>query len=162
VNGYEYNALHSLNDYDIIANSIDRPILPTLRKREISIDGKHGTYSFDDNTYENRPITVEIKYIGESFNALRLHMRDISAWLSQTTYKKLIFDDEPDKYYLAKIYSAVSLELFWKLGKATIQFECQPFALYVESSGDDLAWGDDVPWGSEFTWDNVDFHTIKL
>jgi predicted phage tail component-like protein len=136
--GFEYNGAHSYTDYNIIAKSVNRPILPALIKRELTIPGKHGTYDFGDNTYENKIITVSIHYVGTSFNGLRLHARDIAAWLSQTVYKVLIFDDEPDKYYLAKIYNSVGLENFLRLGKASLQFECLPFAHYQVTSGEDI------------------------
>ena len=157
-----YNALDSYADFQIIAKSIDRPILPALRKREMTIPGKHGTYSFGGNTFANRIISVAIQYVGTSFNDLRLRARDIAAWLSQTSYKELIFSDEPDKYYLAKIYDPVGLENFFRLGKATIKFECQPFALYVVTSAEDIYLDDDVPLDADIILDSGDDYTISL
>ena len=51
----------------------------------------------------------------------------MAAWLSGAG--KLIFDDEPDKYYEAKVYEAIAIEHM--LRKITVQvvFECKPFAL---------------------------------
>ena len=147
--GFEYNSLHSYNGFNIIAKSVNRPLLPALNKREIAIPGKQGTYDFSENTYANRIISVLIQYVGSSFNDLRLRARDIAAWLSQTSYKELIFDDEPDKYYLAKIYGDVGLENFFRLGKATINFECQPFALYQVSSGEDIVLDSNIPLDSD-------------
>lgn len=162
MSGFMFDNLHSYDDYDIIVNSVNRSFLPGQRKRELMIPGKHGTYDFGNNTYDNIIIPVIIQYIGSSLNDLRLRARDIAAWLSQTSYKKLIFDDEPDKYYLVKIYSDAGLENFFRIGKSSIQFECQPFALYQESSGTDLTWGTDLPWGIEDTWGNADNYTIPL
>ena len=158
----EYNALDSYADFKIIAKSVDRPILPTLRKREMTIPGKQGTYDFGGNTYDNRIIPVLMQYVGATFNDLRLRARDIAAWLSQTSYKELIFSDEPDKYYLAKIYDPVGLETFFRLGKATIQFECQPFALYVVTSAEDVYLDDDVPLDSDSILNSGDDYTISL
>lgn len=157
-----YNSLDSYADFRIIVKSVDRPILPALVRREISVPGKHGTYDFGENSYENRIIIVEIKYIGTSFNELRLRARNIAAWLSQTTYKELIFSDEPDKFYLAKIYDPVSLENFFRLGKATVQFECRPFAMSVVTSAEDVYLDDDVPLDSDILLDSGDDYTISL
>ena len=157
-----YNALDSYADFQIIAKSVDRPILPAMRKREMMIPGKHGIYDFGGNTYDNRIIPVLMQYIGASFNDLRLRARDIAAWLSQTSYKELIFSDEPDKYYLARVYASASLETFFRLGKATIQFECQPFALYVVTSAEDVDLDDDVPLDSDILLDSGDDYTIHL
>ena len=157
-----YDGLDSYTDFQIIAKSVDRPILPALRKREMAIPGKHGTYDFGGNTFDSRAITVQLSYIGTSFNELRLRARDIAAWLSQTSYKELIFSDEPDKYYLAKIYDPVGLENFFRLGKATIQFECQPFALYVVTSAEDVYLDDTVPLDSDILLNPGDDYTIHL
>lgn len=157
-----YNALDSYADFKIIAKTINRPILPGMRKREMAIPGKHGTYSFGSEVYDNRIISVAIAYVGATFNDLRLRARDIAAWLSQTNYKELIFSDEPDKYYLAKIHDPVGLENFFRLGKATIQFECQPHALYVVTSAEDVDLDDDVPLDSDIILDSGDDYTISL
>ena len=124
----KYNNKNSYDDYGFIVKSVDRPILPTLRKREIVIPGRHGTWDFEGNTYENRIISVEFKYRGTTFNDLRLQARDIAQWLSQTIYKELIFSDEPDKYYLAKIYDSIGLQNILRAGQGSIRFECKPFA----------------------------------
>jgi len=157
-----FDALDSYADFQIIAKSVDRPILPALRKREMAIPGKHGVYDFGLNTFDSRIISVLIQYIGATFNDLRLQARDIAAWLSQTSYKELIFSDEPDKYYLAKIYDPVGLENFFRLGKATIQFECQPHALYVVTSAEDVDLDDDVPLDSDLILDSGDDYLISL
>lgn len=156
-----YNAVSS-NTYDIVAKSVNRALLPTLTKRELSIPGKHGTYDFGNNTYQNRIITVNMQYIGASFNNLRLNARNIASWLSQETYKELIFSDEPDKFYYAKIYGQVALENLLRLGKATIQFECQPHALLVVTSAEEIYLDDDLPLDMDLILDSGDDYTISL
>ena len=158
----EYNELNSYDDFQTICKTIDRTMLPAMRKREMAIPGKHGIYDFGLNTYDKRIIPVLIQYVGATFNDLRLRARDIAAWLSQTSYKELIFSDEPDKYYLAKIYDPVGLETFFRLGKATIQFECQPHALYVVTSAEDVDLDDDVPLASDILLDSGNDYTISL
>ena len=160
--GFEFDGLNSHVEFQLIFKSIDRPILPTMRKREMVTPGKHGTYDFGLNTYDKRIISVLIQYVGATLGDLRLHARDIAAWLSQTSHKELIFSDEPDKYYLAKIYDPVGLENFFLLGKATIQFECQPFALYVVTSAEDVYLDDGVPLDSDLILDAGDDYKISF
>lgn len=126
--GFTFNNIHS-STYGIVAKSINRPLLPVLRSRQLVIPGKHGTYDFADNTYENRTIEVGLKYIGTSFEELRTRARQIAYWLSGVNgNKNLVFDDEPDKYYAGKIYSDVGLQNLFRIGECTIQIECEPFA----------------------------------
>jgi len=127
--GFTYNSKHSYNDYGIIAKSVNRPILPNLIKKELIVSGKSGSWDFNSNQYENRIITVDISDIETTIANLRINARVLAAWLSQTEYKQLIFDDEPLKYYLAKVYSAVDFENIKRLGKGKLIFECQPFAI---------------------------------
>lgn len=131
---FTYNSISS-NTYSIIAKSVNRPMLPVLRKRELVIPGRHGTYDFGDNTFDKRTIEVELRYVGTSFSELRTRARQISDWLSgYDGEKNLIFSDETDKYYVAKIYSEVGLSNLFTIGEATVQFECQPFAYAVTES----------------------------
>jgi len=159
---FSFNSIDSYADFQIVSKSVDRPILPSLTKREISVPGKQGTYDFGGGTYENRIVSVDIQFVGTSFNDLRLRARNIAAWLSQTTYKELIFLDEPDKFYLARIYDPVSLENFFRLGKATVQFECRPFAMCVVTSAEDVYLDDDLPLDSDILLDSGDDYTISL
>lgn len=125
---FTYNGISS-RTYGIVAKSVNRPILPTLRKRELVIPGKHGVYNFGDETFEKRIIELELRYIGTNFNELRSRARQISYWLNgYSRNKNLIFSDETDKWYTAKIYSEIGLSNLFRLGEATVTFECEPFA----------------------------------
>ena len=126
--GFTYNSIKS-TAYNIVAKSVNRPMLPILRKRELVIPGRHGAYDFNDNTFDKRIIEVQIKYVGTSLTELRTRARQIAYWLSGFSgNKNLIFDDETDKYYVAKIYSEIGLSNLFRIGEATLQFECEPFA----------------------------------
>lgn len=132
-----YNNLYSYDDFRIIVKTVNRPLLPTKRKNEVTIPGRNGTYDFSDDTYENVVIPVLVQYIDETFEDSRTRARAIAAWLSQASYSPLVFTDEPDKYYLAKIYDAASLDAIVDLvpgGKATVNFECHPMAYSIDAN----------------------------
>jgi predicted phage tail component-like protein len=150
---FEFNSIVS-SDFDIVTKSINRPLFPTMTPRTIEIFGKNGLYDYGANTYSTRKITVQIQYIGTSFVELRQRARDIAAWLRTTTWGKLIFDDEPDKFYYARVYGQIDFENLRRLGTCSVEFECQPFAFCMVDTGDDLTWDDfDAPWMVEgITW----------
>ncbi len=132
--GFSFNGI-AASTYSIIAKSANRPLLPALRSRELVIPGKDGSYNFGGSKYENRFVEVDIKFIGTSYTELRSRIRSIASWLSSTgDYQELIFDDEPDKYYKAKLYSEVGLQNFFRVGEATLLFQCEPFAYAVTAS----------------------------
>jgi predicted phage tail component-like protein len=159
--GFTFNSIDS-SDYGVYMLSKNRALLPSMRKREIVIPGRHGTYDFSDNTYDNRLIEVEINYLGSDFNDMRLTARDIAAWLSQQDYCKLQFDDESDKYYLAKIYDAIGLENIQINGKATLVFECQPHALSIVTTAEDIYLDSDVALDMDLILDSGDDYIISL
>lgn len=131
-----YNSLYSYDTFGIIAKTVSRPLLPPARRSEVVIPGRDGSYDFSDDTYDNIIIPVVIQYADETFEDLRTRARRIAVWLRQASYKPLVFTDEPDKYYLGKIYDAVSMEKIVNLAPgeiATVNFECQPFALSLVS-----------------------------
>jgi predicted phage tail component-like protein len=159
--GFTYNNIKS-SIYGIVAKSVNRPLLPVLRKRELVVPGKHGSYDFSDNTFENRIIEVELKYVGTSFAELRTRARTIAYWLSgYSGTKNLVFSDEPDKWYVGKIYSEIGLANLFKLGECKVLFECEPFAYADYDEYDETYYYDSslqydsglyYPNESGFTW----------
>jgi predicted phage tail component-like protein len=148
---FTYNSISS-RTYSIVAKSVNRPILPVLRKRELVVPGKHGTYDFQVNTFDKRIIEVELRYVGTSIAELRTRARQIAYWLSGFSgNKNLVFSDEPDKYYIGKIYSEIGLQSFLRRGEATIIFECQPFAYDV---GDTIcSYDETLPYDAAYAYD---------
>lgn len=115
--------------FGIGARSIDRSLIPELRKNEFTVPGRHGAVDYGLNTYEKRPVSLQLGLLkNTNHNALRLKAREIAKWLSGKGV--LIFDDEPDKAYEAAVYDYIGLAQINLLpaGTLTVTFECQPFA----------------------------------
>lgn len=130
--GFAFRGRHS-SEFSIGFRSVDRTVLPKRRVSEITIPGRSGTYELDTNEFEKREIAGIIGIMNESnFEELRKKVREIAYWLSGTG--KLIFDDEPDKYYQARIRNQVDIVQLTMQPKATakIEFSCQPFAISIE------------------------------
>ncbi len=152
--GIMYNGLHSYNDFGLYMRSEDRNMLPTLRKRQLVIPSKHGVYDFGDNTNDVRVISVKFTYTEADLNSLRLKARAVAAWLSGEG--QLIFDDEPDKYYQAKVYTSVKISDTAYTAEFSVQFECQPMAQYVVSTGEDIILDSILPLNSDVLLKPVD------
>lgn len=116
--------------YGILTRSINRTVAPSLRRNEFIIPGRHGTMDFGLNTYDKRLITVEINLVKNKLTDLRQQARNIAHWLSKSGL--LIFDDEPDKAYQARVYEGINIEQIATRGISTVIFECQPFAESLE------------------------------
>ncbi len=127
--GFTFANIHS-STYELYVRSDNRTITPALRKNEFVIPGRHGTLDFGNNTYEPRFITMELFLVRKTMEDLRKQARDIAQWLSKSGL--LVFDDEPDKAYQAKVYNNIDIEEIAAYGKSMVTFECQPFAESLE------------------------------
>ena len=133
IGSFTFNSIES-SSFDLVCKSVKRPLLPEKKTNRIELLGASGVYDFNEDEYSLRQVTMRISYIGSSFEELRTRARQIAAWLSTKNWVKLIINDEPDKYYLAKITSEIDLNSLWESGTADIVFDCQPFALSVTES----------------------------
>jgi predicted phage tail component-like protein len=113
--------------------SVDRTVLPQKRVTEYEIPGRDGTMSFADYTYANRVISVTVNIVAHTLETLRERARSLAYWLSGSG--PLIFDDEPDKAYLANVQSGISVEQVVMTGRCNVEFNCQPFAEALDYDG---------------------------
>lgn len=127
--GFTFANIHS-SSFNLYVRSDNRTISPSLRKNEFVIPGRHGTIDFGGNTYEPRNITMELILVRDTMEELRIQARDIAQWLSKSGL--LIFDDELDKAYQAKVYENIDIEEIKAYGRSQVTFECQPFAESLE------------------------------
>lgn len=123
--GFTYNNIHS-SKFDIYFFSKDRTVLPPTRRQSKTIPNRHGDFPQEKKIYSIRTIILDIFVEENSLPNLRQKIRDIASWLSDDG--SLIFDDEPDKAYDARIEELVNLEQLITYGQMSIPFICQPFA----------------------------------
>ena len=103
--GFIFNNKHS-GDMGVVFKSTDRTLLPAKRVTQYTIPGKSGTYDIEDG-YENREIVCTVAFVGEGL---------------------LVFDDEPEKAYSAKVVGGISIEQIAVTGTCEVRFLCKPFA----------------------------------
>ena len=80
--GFTYANIHS-STFELYVRSDNRTIIPSLRKNEFVIPGRHGTIDYGLNTYETRLITVELHLVRKSMEDLRIQARSIAHWFSK-------------------------------------------------------------------------------
>jgi len=133
ISQFKYKDIDS-STYGVYFRSVVRPLLPQIRTKSININGTSGSYDFGDNEYANIQVRIRIVYIPTNYIERKQKAREIAAWLSSNIWQKLILGDEPDKYYLARVYGQVDLDPLMASGEAEVAFECQPFSYSVEES----------------------------
>lgn len=125
-NTFTYGGVSS-STYNITCNREIHSILPDQRKYTKEIPLKDGYIDFGIGGYGIRQISVDLFFDG-TYNELQAMREQIIVWLSNSegVAKQLAFSDEPNRYYLAKIYSALNFELKTNNQIGTIVFECNP------------------------------------
>ena len=98
--GFTFNNVHS-RDMGVVFKSDDRTLLPAKRITQYKIPGKSGTYDIADG-YDNRQISCTVAFV--------------------------IFDDEPEKAYSAKVIDGIGIEQIAVTGHCSVTFLCEPFA----------------------------------
>lgn len=148
--------------FGLICRTINRQLLPVIRTKTRTINGKHGIYDFGGGDSDPKTHTKRIVYVGNDITELRLRAREISAWLYSAEFKKLVFGDEPDKYELARITGGVNLESLLSIGECDVTFVCQPTAQCTHDTSEDIILDSDVVLGSDITLDNAANYTFTV
>lgn len=109
-------------------NSIKRPLMPPIEIIQMKAPQRAGSYALP-STLREYTINVTVTAVTNDLLELRSSMRDIAAWLFKEEDKKLVFSDEQDKYYNARVSSETNLNELAATGETTIQFLISdPFA----------------------------------
>lgn len=132
--GFSYNDTASA-DMGIRARLTSWQVCGSLRNYTSSIPGKSGVADFGSD-FDYREINVSCSIPPKrSFAALVSALDDISLWLDPTDgLKQLIFDDVPDRYFMARLREKIDCErlLVRSAGSFDLKFFCpDPFAYAV-------------------------------
>lgn len=135
--GYTFNGVH-LSTLGAYLKSKNRQISPARKVFYIEIPSRDGSLLFD-NGASDRFIALSHFIPKNAMADLRVAMRAISDWFTTEERKQLIFDDEPDKYYMAKVDGAIDLEQIVSSGQFDVTFRCEPWAYAVTAKTADFA-----------------------
>lgn len=136
---FDFGTKNSREDFGLIATSLDI-LMPEKRGRFQEIPYSHGAYDYGAKWYNMREVRVTCKWIAsETLPNSRHDIREVAYWLSQK--KKLVFDIEPDKYYIGQLLSPNDLIMRYNRSKSDVfgssrttdgefelSFICEPFA----------------------------------
>lgn len=130
--GFTFGGRHC-SQFNICMKSKNRTMFPEPKlsyQEALNMDGSYDFSAVNPNNricYKNREITVDCYIVSTDLAMLRSGVRSVALWLG-VGEKKLIFDDEPNVYYLAKVSNRIDFNQAFKRGYFTIVFDCRPFA----------------------------------
>ena len=148
--GFIYNDTSSA-DMGLKARLTSWQVCGNLRNYTASIPGKSGIADFGAD-FDYREINVSCSILPKkTFTALVSVLDDIALWLDPADgLKQLIFDDVPDRYFMARLSEKADCErlLIRSAGSFNLKFLCpDPFAYAVEDE--------------EFSITTAGTHTVK-
>ena len=126
MSGFTFNGKHS-NEFGLHVQSINRQVLPAYSDIYIPVPGRAGNLFFPGDV-QDKQIILECSWKSSCATDFRKNARNIAAWLGVEERKDLIFDDEPQKAYKAKLYMPVDVEQAKRVGRVYLYFQCEPYA----------------------------------
>lgn len=147
--GMKFKNVHS-NTFGLIMLSKNRVMLPEMTDEYVDIPGRDGSIHFP-GSFKDRPPEVEFSTTTKTLPELRQLARQVAAWLHSKRHEVLVFDDEPDVYYMAKVANQLDLEQTVAMGRFSVQFNCEPLAYSIAAD----TWEQAVTAGASYTITNA-------
>ena len=123
--GFTFNGVHS-SAFGVV-HTVDRPGMPKAKTDFVSRMNVDGSDDFTASLkgkplYEDRVFTVQLQVKTTNTKSAIAKWLMVPGWLS--------FDDEPDKYWMAKCYGGLSFvpKLYGRYVEYDIEFRVEPFA----------------------------------
>lgn len=124
VSGFSFRGRHS-NEFGIFTQDQSRMILPPRREGRIVIPGRSGWYDgAAPGVYDERVESVLCSFKRPAGHTVPELCREIAGWLSGVG--RLIYDKEPDKYYMARLAGGPPMAQHLKYGEFTLTWSCNP------------------------------------
>lgn len=118
------------NDFGILINKIERPLLPPISTQSLVVGKRAGAYLLA-SVLEPLIITVDITMMAnQTDQELRENVRELAGILFVDNGKgELTFSDEPNRFYKAQLTADSDLESVASMGEGTLQFMMgEPYA----------------------------------
>lgn len=130
--GFSFDGVHS-STYGIYLAKSPFYLLPELNNYFETIPGREGLLDYGSD-HQQREIVLSCMVLAVSEQDLKEKSRAIAAWLDPAKgLKRLIFDTEPDKFYLARVTRGVQVEQIAKQGRFEVTFTApDPYAYALD------------------------------
>ncbi|HFJ9281685.1 phage tail family protein [Bacillus cereus] len=130
------------------------PAAPPIRDYTVSIPGRPGAYYFGsdiDPLEFNLPLIIKPQEDRFKLSAaIRKMVAVFIDHYGKPKEVKLIYDYEPDKYYLVRYSGSMPIDRYFRMGKFELPLIAyDPHAYSVLQSTEEIRWQDMVPWMSD-------------
>lgn len=131
------------------------PITPIYESKTLAIPGRVGLWDYGTEIREKR-FSFPLAIIEYDRTELQRKLNDFVAFLFDAYGKprniKVVFDYEPDKYYMMRLAEAIDIERTWNTADFTLNMVAyDPHKKFIVPSNE-ITWGSDVPILSDILW----------
>lgn len=134
---FSFAGLHCLRDFGAIyVEKSGHPLSPAIRRNEYEIAGVSGSIAMPGDLPETLTFSGCLYFLSEppTQAATQGRLRRMAAWLTGGR-GQLIFDYEPERYYMASVNESMKWSFSgWIGGGLDLSFEAQPYAYAVRES----------------------------
>lgn len=129
---FDFGGKNSFIDYGILVSKTPSIPSPTRRVTTLEIPGRNSALRFDENAYEDITVTVECAIKEEDSLTAKVDL--IKGWLIGSGESSLIFDNQPDRKYMAQVVNSIDFaQIFNIFSRFIIVFNCRPFKYAVSN-----------------------------
>lgn len=104
-----------------------------VRDVDLEVPGRDGSWHFEERR-GLRDITADVVLVADSPSVRHAHAVELADWLDKLGRRKLIFSDQPDRYWNAALVSDIAPDEWRRLTKAQIQWRAEPYAYAIATS----------------------------
>jgi predicted phage tail component-like protein len=138
---------YKLSHFGLIGEKQTNPMTPNFSNKTLSVPGKDGLYNFGTEINE-KTLTFNIVAIDKNSNFLQAKLREFARFLvddyGMPREIKLMYDYEPDKYYLVMLSAPIDPDRVARMGKFTLILTAYDPYAYSAVYADEIRWGSDV------------------
>ncbi len=130
-------------DLEILA--VRRTAVPSVRDVYLEVPGRPGAWAFPE-AGGDREVEVDLNIVSATTAARRAAVREVGAWLWSVDTRKLVINDEPDRYVWARIAGAPAVAELMERADLTATFRVSAWAEELtETTGQLALTGDGTP-----------------
>jgi len=118
---------------ELIVQTVDRELLGEVRDDYVVVPGFAGSVLFPELDGD-RTIDMECQIVAASGTARRAAVRALAKWVRKTERKRLIIDQEPDRFWMAKLEDNASVTERITRGFFTLTWRTGPYAMSLATS----------------------------
>ncbi len=117
-------------DFGILISEMPDIVKPQRREQEVTIPGRSGVLTIDENAYESYTLSIACGKRGTS------RLTSIVAWLDGSG--DLTLSTEPDKVYRARVSNAIYIsDVIYLYNSFLVQFKVFPFKYSVNQADEE-------------------------